>query len=89
MVLGGEDDAFHAGLLGHVDPLAAVQCRGVEQRLGLVAGAPLGTREGVGTEMAEHVYLHALPCQLRTGRHRSVRLWHRRVACRQEQHGGD
>ena len=67
VVLGGEDDAAEAGLSGHVDPLAAVEGARAEEVGGFGAGAPLGAAEGVGAEVAEHVYLHALPRELGLG----------------------
>ena len=90
VVLGGEDDAAHAGLFGHVDPLAAVQRRGGEHLLGLLPRAPFGSREGVGSKVAEHVDFHALPCQLGIGRHRTIGLWCRSRAGHQDEGcGGD
>lgn len=39
-----------------------------------MSGAPFGTGEGIGAEVAEHVDFHSLPCQLGVGWHGSEGL---------------
>ena len=61
VVLGREDDAFHARLLAHARPLAAVQVGRVEQGGILVAEAPLLVRVRVQGIVDEGVHVHVLP----------------------------
>ena len=74
VVLGGNDDAFHAGRLGRTRPLPAVQFRGPEEVLGLQARPPFQPAECIGAEVHEHIHLHLLPFQLRRRRRRTIRL---------------
>ena len=71
VMLGGEDYATEAGRLGGCGPLIAVERCGVENILRLSALTPLFAREGVWTEMTEHIHLHLLPSQLRRRRSRA------------------
>ena len=72
-MLGGEDDAFHAGFLADTCPLAAVEIGGVEH-LGRVATvAPLLVGEGVDGKVDESIELHFVPTQLIFVRQRTAR----------------
>lgn len=75
VMFGGDDDAAEAGGTSHSSPLVAVEVRGVEDIFGLGAGSPFSPRESVGTEMTEHIHLHALPTYLSFGRTRAERGW--------------
>lgn len=65
MVFGGENYARKARVFGDSDPLSGVELGGVEDRGVDVAGAPLGIREGVGSEVEEHCHVAELPLELR------------------------
>ena len=74
VVLGCENDAFHACLLAHACPLAAVQVGRIEQGGILVTEAPLLVRVRVQGIMDEGVHVHVLPGKLLLGRHGPIRL---------------
>ena len=78
MMLGGEDNSIETSSSGNLCPLAAIQLSGVEDVFHLSTVTPLFSREGVRSEMAEHVHFHALPLQLRLGRNGTIRGWRRR-----------
>lgn len=64
VVFGGENDARKARVFGDLDPLSGVELRGVEDRRVSVACAPLGVREGIGSEVEEHGHVPELPLEL-------------------------
>ena len=64
VVLGGEDDALHAGTLERAHPLLGIEALGGEGLSGGVAIAPLEVVEGVEAEVHEGVSLQLLPLDL-------------------------
>ena len=78
VVFGRDDDAFHAGIPGHLCPLSTVQFCGVEQVLRFCSAAPFGSTERVGAKVHEQVVFHLLPPQLRLRGHGTERLWRAR-----------
>ena len=64
VVLGGEDDALHAGALERAHPLLGVEALGGEGLSGSIAIAPLEVVEGVEAEVHEGVSLQLLPLDL-------------------------
>ena len=94
VVLGGEDDAFHAGGLHRGGPLTGVQPGGGETAQWCIAVAPLAVAEGVGAEVYEGVSFHLLPRHLlgggqRTYRGGSLRLGGGGEKARKGQDGGE
>ena len=75
VMLGGKDNALHACLSSHLDPLTTVEVGGGKEVFGFGAVAPFVTSKGVGTKMAEHVHLHLLPLHLCLRRERPVGEW--------------
>jgi len=69
VVLGGDDDAFYAGLFGNPHPLPAIQLSGVENFGAFRAVPPFQVGEGVDVEVYEGVI---------TRRAAVPRGWHRR-----------
>ena len=67
VMFGGEDNAGHASFFGSRYPLTAVEGGGVEDVFGFGSFAPFKAGEGIGSEVAEHVYLHSLPADLLGG----------------------
>ena len=60
VVLGGEDDALHAGVLAGAHPLSAVELRRIEEFHILVAVAPLLVGISVQRIVDEGIHLHIL-----------------------------
>jgi hypothetical protein len=78
VVLGGQDDAFHAGLFGHAGPLAAIQGGRVERVGRFLTVSPLLVSKGVHVEVNEGIILQFLPVELlgrRQGPYRSRRFY--------------
>ena len=71
MVLGGEDDTFHASLFADSRPLPAVEVRGVKQLRVFIAETPLLIGVRVQRVVDKRVHLHILPAQLVLIRQRS------------------
>ena len=67
MVLGGDDDALHAGIVERLGPLLAVEAGRVETLYRGVAISPLAVAKGVGTKVDEGIGLHLLPSHLVLG----------------------
>ena len=67
VVLGGDDDALHAGVVERLGPLLAVEAGRVETLQRGVAISPLAVAKGVGTKVDEGIGLHLLPSHLVLG----------------------
>ena len=61
VVLAGEDEQLHAGLLAGRGPLVGVEGRGIEELRVFLALAPLAVGEGVHAEVGEAGELQLLP----------------------------
>ena len=74
VVLAGEDQPAHAGLLGRADDLVGVEVGGIEDFLRLVAVAPFLVGEGVDGEVQEAVDLQVVPAELPRAGHGAIGL---------------
>ena len=74
MMLGGQDQSFHARFLRHRRDLVGIKIRRIEHRLGFVAIAPFPVGESVYSKVQETVELHFVPAKLTFRRNRTERL---------------
>ena len=81
MVLGHEDESFHAAGLGCGGDLVGVERRGVEDRRIFIAETPLAIREGVHGEVDERIQFQFMPAHLAVGGHRAECFGRSRGRC--------
>ncbi len=67
VVLGGDDEQLHAGILDSGDPLSCIKVRGVEGRWAFRSVSPFLVHEGVHAEMREGNEFLLLPGELPCG----------------------
>src|SRR5690349_9312501 len=64
MMLGCDDDRFHASCFGSTGPLAGIQLSRIKYFRVFIAMPPLLVCESIGAKVDKHIVLHVLPFQL-------------------------